>query len=166
MSVHARLALVAGCGLLTVGLAACGTTASTASTHGLGVVRCPNGPGGSCDDGKRLTSAPPTPKPKPKPIFHKVLVEITDDVSGGCVYNAIATTQLADQNGTVLAAGAMGKGTKSGKGCEYQNYFTHVPDTAKLYTFTTDAFPGKLSYTHTQMANYQWTFPIQLYQSN
>ena len=100
-----RFLLVVGSGLLSAGLAACGTAAAPAT--GQGVVRCPDGVNGSCDDGKLFTSTSPTPKPKPTRapvISHTVDFTVSDAISGSCVFPKDAEVRLADEHGTILAS--------------------------------------------------------------
>lgn len=169
MSVHARLALVAGCGLLAVGLAACGTTASTASqnTTGLGAVHCPNGVNGSCDDGKKFTSAPPTSKPAPKPrpaVTHTIDFTVKDAVSGSCVFPKAAAVRLADEHGTILASTSLGAPVEFLKGaCYYAGTFGLVSPKPLQYVLTTDAFQGTSTMSHGELAANGWILPVTIY---
>lgn len=112
------------------------------------------------------------PKPKPKPVhvgpyYNTVQVEVTDDTEATCAFNSRATTLLKDQSGVLLGAGQIGKGVADGKGgCIYKSKIGHIPDNAKQYLFTTDAFGGTVTYSRAQLGESGWVLGVKIYNQN
>lgn len=91
-------------------------------------------------------------------------VQITDDVDGGCIFNADSIVTLKDEHGTTLSANRLGGGTPDDVGgCVYDAILVKVPDDAKQYTETADAIPGSVTFSNQFMLAHGWVFPVTIY---
>lgn len=135
----------------------------SAKATGLGVVRCPNGVNGSCDDGKLFTPTPtPKPRPKPTPPAFRTVTIFVDDSSalknGGtaCDLNR-DTFQLTDENGQVLGAAAL---VTPDANCQYTAPITHVPTNRKQYIVGETGVKGSVVRTHDEMVAESWRISV------